>query len=176
MKRYFYGRSLRQHLGAYKHQGVMMNYANARYIGIWFDGENRETFAQVDAFARKLASKGKKVEILGFVGKVKKQEDIPFEYLDPKEISWAGVPGESALKEWAAKPYDLLLCLHPAPCAPLEYMATASKAKCRVGRYADETVECYDLMVMGATDLNKMMRQVDQLLNDINKNQQQNAA
>lgn len=176
LKQYFFRRSLRERLGASKHHGSVMNYSNARYIGIWFDGSNREDFAQIDAFARKLAAKGKKVEVLGYLDKVKKLEDIPFEYIDPKEVTWAGVPSQSVLNEWATKPYDLLLCLHPRSCTTLEYMAAMSQAKCRVGRYADDTVECYDLMVMGAADLAKMTKQIDQLLNEMNKKQQQNAA
>jgi len=178
LKQYFFRSSLKREAATLKRSGEVKNYANSRYIGIWFDATNRSEFDTVDAFARKLVAKGKKVELLAYVGKVKKEEDIPFEHLEPSEISWAGVPNSNTVKLWAQKPYDLLLCLHPQSCQPLEYLATLSQAKCRVGRYADDTVDCYDIMVSLSEnpELPRMIKQVDQLLTEINKNLQQNAA
>ncbi len=172
IKRYLFRRNMKQAAPVLKRTGEVKNYANARYVGIWFDGSNREQFALIDAYARKIVGKGKKVEILGYAGNVKKNEDVPFEYIRPREIGWTGVPVEDVVEEWCEKPFDLLLCLHPKECRPLEYMALQSKAKCRVGRYGEGVVECYDLMVMlEEPDLAKMIKQVDHLLTDINKKQ-----
>ncbi len=177
-KEYFFRRSLSRETAQQERLGEIRNYTNSRYIGIWFDGSNRENFTVIDALARKLASKGKKVEILGYVGKVKKEEKIKFDYIEPHRISWAGVPDANTQEIWAKIPYDLLLCLHSKPCKPLEYLASLSGAKCRVGRYASDTIDCYDLMVslQPENDLPQMIKQVDQLLTEINKNQQQNVA
>lgn len=176
-KNYLYRRSINSDTAQQNRLGIIKNYANSRYIGIWFDATDRENFKLTDNYAYKLAAKGKKVEILGFVKKVRKDEDIPFEHIAPKEVNWYGVPSEATKKTWAEKPYDILLCLHTKECKPLEYMAQLSAAKCKVGRYSENTVECYDLMVSLSEDkgLEQMIKQVDQLLNDINKNQTQNA-
>ncbi len=178
IKRYVFWRSLKAETILLKRNGEVKNYANSRFIGIWFDASNREQYTVIDAFARKLTAQGKKVDLLAYVGAVKKSEVIKFEHLEPKEISWAGVPNANAIENWADKPYDLLLCLHPTSCRPLEYLAMLSKATCRVGRYSEDTVECYDLMVSlgDSKDLEAMINQVDKILTQINKNQQQNAA
>jgi hypothetical protein len=177
-KEYLFRRSLRRETAQQERLGEIRNYTNSRYIGIWFDGSNRENFIAIDAFARKLASKGKKVEILGYVGKVRKEETIKFDHIDPHRISWAGIPDANTKEIWAQIPYDLLLCLHTKPCKPLEYLANISMAKCKVGRYTTDTVDYYDLMVslQPEKDVSQMIKQVDQLLNEINKNQQQNVA
>lgn len=176
-KNYLYRRSLQRDTAQQNRLGVIKNYTNSRFVGIWFDGSNPENFRLADKFALKLAEKGKKVELLGYVRKIKKDEEIPFEHLPPKEVNWYGVPSASFSKQWTDRPYDLLLCLHTKECKPLEYMAQLSAAKCKVGRYSENTVECYDLMVSLTPnhDLQQMIKQVDQLLNDINKNQIQNA-
>lgn len=174
IKKYFFGRSLRQDTSVAKHTGAVKSYANSRYIGIWFDGSDRDNVAMVDAYARKLTNSGKKVELFGYIDKVKKDEVIKFDYLEPKEVNWAGVPVANAIDVWSGKNYDLLLCMHTHTCRPLEYLAALSKAICRVGRYETDTVECYDIMVSLGDEksLAQMIKQVDQLLTDINKNQQ----
>ncbi len=170
-------RSLRRETAQHNRLGVIKNYANSMFIGIWFDGSNREHFKLADNFANKLASKGKKVEILGYVRKVKKEEEIPFDYIGPADVNWLDIPKPDVQKEWVNKPYDLLLCLHTKECKPLEYMALLSTAKCKVGRYNENTIDCYDLMVSLEPEqgMPQMIKQVDQLLNEINKNQTQNA-
>lgn len=177
LKNYLYRRSLSRDTAQQNRLGAIKNYANSRFIGIWFDGTDQENFKLADSFAHKLASKGKKVEVLGYVRKIKKDEEIPFEHLSPKKINWYGVPDLASRKIWTDRPYDLLLCLHTKECKPLEYMAQLSAAKCKVGRYSQGTIDCYDLMVslQPEQQLQQMIKQVDQLLNDINKNQTQNA-
>ncbi len=176
-KNYLFRRSLERETAQQNRLGVVKNFDGSRFIGIWFDGRNRENFQLADKYAEKLAGKGKKVEVLGYVKKVKKDEEIAFDYLDPEQISWLGIPQQDARKLWADKPYDILICLHTNECKPLEYLAQVSVAKCKVGRYSENTIDCYDLMVSLGTEqeLPQMIKQVDQLLNDINKNQTQNA-
>lgn len=176
-KGYLFRRSLKRETTQLKRLGEVKNYANSRYIGIWFDGSDRDNFIAIDALARKLASRGKKVEILGYVGKLKKEEKIKFDFIEPHRINWIGIPDANTQEIWAGIPYDLLLCLHTKPCKPLEYLASISMAKCKVGRYADDTVEYYDIMVSLSPEkeLPQMIKQVDQLLTEINKNQNQNA-
>ncbi|CAN5191867.1 hypothetical protein BH09BAC1_BH09BAC1_05760 [soil metagenome] len=178
LKRYLFRRSLQLETTLLNRKGEVRNYANSRFIGIWFDATDRENYTLINSFSKTLSAKGKKVEVLGFIDKVKKTETILFDYLEPKEVSWNGVPNENAIDIWASKEYDLLLCLHPNPCNPLEYLAMLSQAKCRVGRYSEDTVECYDIMVSlnEEGELPSMIKQVDRLLTEINKNQQQNAA
>lgn len=166
--RYFLNKAMAHH----KHTAHAMNYANARYVGILFDASEPSNIATVKQFAQQLKGNGKNVEVLALFKNKKQVGEQVLDHFTLADTSFFRVPRQGVLGGFANKPFDLLLSLHTNPSLPLEYLSAMSMAKCRVGRYIPNKTICYDLMafVKDGSDLRELIKQIDDLLNEINKN------
>lgn len=169
LRNYFYQKNLRRELARLQVKRSIINLHDAKYIGILFDYLLPSNESAVLQLAAELRGAGKEVEIIGFN---KKKETVAREgirLLNTSEVNWLNVPQGEAVTAFVNKKFDLLLCCflsgHPA----LEYMACISQAQWRVGAYATDKTDCYDLMVQveAGKDVAYMIEQIKHFLNQI---------
>ena len=127
-----------------------LNLENAKRITILFDGTYPENIKLVKAFVAKL-SKGKElVTALGFVDEKFKSFEhmsrLHFDFFSNTQLNWYGKPQGMVINNFLKEDYDILIDLTLKKFYPLTYLAVASPAKFKVGRYRTD-VNIFDLSI-----------------------------
>jgi hypothetical protein len=125
-----------------------VNYDSAQRVGILFCTDTPQKHELVKQFKKKLEAEGKKVSVLTFLKKGQENYGFNFDYFGPEDFSFFGNLKSEAAKAFCDQKFDYLFHVdldnnHPM----LSYVLAHSHAKSRVGRYADETKEFYELMI-----------------------------
>lgn len=146
-----------------------MHYDHARQLSILFNASELKEREQVLRFAEKLSQSGKKVSLLGFFDHPVEFSDFVFPGFTADDFDWRLQPKSEAVNHFLQQPTDLLIHANTRPDMYELFVAASSKAKVRVGPYADHT-ECYELMVdtSGNTDIVYYLQQVEFLLQKTN--------
>ena len=171
IKDHFYQSVLKQRATG-KPKRVITNLADAKSVGLIYDSTNPDHDITITKFAEMLRNKGKTVEIMAYINDKKVDHKGDIRLFNPKVVNWYGVPIDERVDAFCNKPYDLLICALTADSKPLEYIAYLSKAKYRVGPFAESKTDCYDLMIqMGnKTDLSYLLQQMVHFLENIKYN------
>ncbi len=124
-----------------------VNFADARTVGLLFDGTDLAQRERVIKFGKELEKQGKKVRLLGLMRTKEDTSNIAFPTFNLKDLDLALLPSKSSeAQDFMQREFDVLLNLTLTETIPLEYIAALSKAKFRVGPVTDKTV-CYELMI-----------------------------
>ena len=168
---YFYQSVLRQR-GANPPLRRVTNMADARTIGIIYDSTEPANDAIISKFAETLRSNGKTVEILAYLHDKKIDQKPGISIFNRKAVNWYHVPVDERVIAFCNKNFDLLISAMTGENKPLEYIAYTSKAKYRVGPFAEEKTKFYDLMIQidGKRDLNYLLGQMVHFLENIKYN------
>ena len=72
--------------------------------------------------------------------------------------------------DFIQKDFVLLLDLDMKDCLPLNYISGLSMSMCRIGRYSEASIPCYDLMlnVGSSTSIPEFIKQITHYLTIIN--------
>ncbi|MCW3124943.1 MAG: hypothetical protein JWO03_601 [Bacteroidetes bacterium] len=171
IKDYFYQSVLRQR-GANRPNRSITNLSDAKTIGIIYDSSEGSNDAIVTKFSEMLKAKGKSVEVMAYLDdkKIDQKNGIPL--FNRKAVNWYAIPTDERVVAYCNKNFDLLICAITSENKPLEYMAYTSKAKYRVGPFAEEKTKFYDLMIQidGKRDLNYLLQQMVHFLENIKYN------
>ena len=144
---YFHNYFLKRELAKLSVTRNSVNFEKAKTFGIVFTTADLAEVKAMQAFCKTLEKAGKKVEILGYAGKVDKNTTIDLPHFTRKDLNWHLTPKTEAISSFIKKDFDILVNFHAGTCRPLEYIAACSHAHCRVGRYHPDQTQCYDLMV-----------------------------
>ena len=171
IKNYTYKRRLQRGLqrrGTPKRKSLV-NLNNAKSIGILFDAQNIDEQNLILKYAESLRKKGKKVQLLGYVGDQTELEAFPFDAYSKKNIDWAGCPKSSQAKDFMDHSFDLLLHIACESNLHTSFISALSKAQLRVGPSVDNT-DCYDLMIGASpsTGIKKFIQQMEAVLDKTN--------
>jgi hypothetical protein len=102
-------------------------------VGILFD----ETyFHEREALVGELVKNGireQDIDILVFKNKVRKNESFDYPVFSHKDITWTAAIHKLAVREFASKPFDLLINYYDVEKAALLLVSHLSKAKFKVG-------------------------------------------
>lgn len=160
---------------------MFINLADARTVGILFEASNAEDFELVKRYVLYLREMRKKVKVIGyFSGKEVPQmtySKLEYDFFDKKQLNWHLKPSDAFIKNFVEEEHDILIDLNIHDHFPLKYIATVSRAKCKVGKTQPGSEQVYDLTIdheEGKT-LKNFLRQVDTYLLMINK-REENAA
>jgi hypothetical protein len=141
---------LRRELLKHERKSVMTNLPNARRIGILYTVEDVPDYERISQLVAELQGEQKEVKALGFVrNKNLLQRFLPklsFDFFTRHDLNWFFIPVPAQVKDFIEKEFDLLLDLSMQDTFPLKYIAGLSNALCRVGRYSESDLNCYDLM------------------------------
>lgn len=176
---------IRQKIGSYilkrKIHGLsrkkqFINLADAGTIGIVFHQPDNESFRAIQEFLKKLAAEGKQIAALGYI----KGKSVPdfyllrkgFNFFCDSDLNWFQKPEPGFVGDFINREFDILINLSIDYPFPVEYIYSLSKAKCKVGIYANGTSHS-DLVidVKDNHDVDYLIAQVDHYLRIINKKQ-----
>jgi hypothetical protein len=169
IKRRFYHAELLNRLKDIKPARSVISLSDARSIGVLYDSTNPDNDIVITRFAETLRRQNKSVEILGFINdkKIDHKDDIAI--FNKADLNWYEVPRCEKAEKFAAQKFDLLLACFVESNAPLEYISCISASRWRVGVYAGDKTNCYDMMVniAGRTELPYLLEQIVHFLNRI---------
>ena len=169
IRNYFYKRTLEERLKSPQVKHDIINWNDAKSIGIIYDSTNVANDTVISDFAQKLREQNKEVEILGFVNDKKIDSKAGVTIFNKKSLSWTQAPEDEKVEKFAAQNFDLLLGCFTGENLPLEFITRISKARWRVGAYVENKTDCYDMMVnvSGNNDLPYLIEQTTYFLNQI---------
>ncbi|MBS1686837.1 MAG: hypothetical protein JSS76_19015 [Bacteroidetes bacterium] len=170
IRNYFYESVLRQRgPGAPRR---ITNMADAKTVGIIYDSTMPGYDTIIAKYADSLRAKGKTVEVLAYLDDKKIESKPGINIFNKKAVNWYGIPIDDRVAAFCNKNFDLLLCAITDESKPLEYMAYISKAKYRVGPFAESKTRLFDFMVQldGRRDLGYLLQQATYFLDNIKYN------
>ncbi len=173
IRNYFYKRTLGERVKNLNVKHNIINWSDAKSIGIVYDSTNPDNDTVIAGFAQKLRAENKLVEILGFVNDKKIDTKAGVTVFNKKNLTWAQVPDDERVEKFAAQNFDLLFGCFIGENLPLEFVTRISKARWRVGAYVENKTDCNDMMVnvSGKTDLPYLIEQTTYFLNQIKYDQ-----
>ena len=168
-RNYFYKRSMSKRLEQTKGDRTITNLHDAHSIGIVYDSSNPDNDITITKYAEGLRKQGKTVELLGLVNDSKTEHKADVQIFNQKMVSWAMVPKNEKIELFTGKKFDLLIASFTEPSLPLEYIAATSGAKWKIGAYAADKTDLYDMMIKlnGKTDLSYFLQQTTHFLNQV---------
>lgn len=153
----------------------MTNIGEARSIGILYIVEDVPDFDIVESFVKELQNEHKEVKALGFVkGNNLVSRFLPrlsYDFFSSKDLNWFLRPTHARVADFIEKDFDILIDLNMEDFFPMKYISGRSKAFCRVGRFSEENMPFYDLMIelKPGTDMAGYISQIRHYLSIINE-------
>lgn len=170
-------RALKQELksAAIVRKPSQFSFDNVKTVGIIFDATNAEDFDIVKRYVVYLREHQKKVKVMGFFSK----KEIPaltyskleYDFFTIKELNWMGTPNSVVIRNFIHEEYDLLIDLNIHDHFPLKYIAALSKAAFKVGKFNENDIEIYDMMIDAdnTKTVKYFLRQIDTYITMLNK-------
>ena len=118
-------------------------------IGVIFSAEDKSKHDLIKDFIKKLELDEKKVRVISFLPKKKENFEFLFDFFSEEDLSfWGNITSPSATSFVEAS-FDFLFYLDIQPNPLVLNLIARSKAKCRVGKYADDNKPFFELMIEG---------------------------
>lgn len=153
------------------------NLADARSIGILYLLNDVSDYDIVETFVTRLQKDHKEVKAIGYV---KNKElisrflpKLSYDFFSRKDITWYYKPVHSKVKDFIDKEFDILIDLNLTDFFASKYISGLSKARCRVGMFAEDNQKYYDLMVDAkpGTTMEEYLEQICHYLTIIKDNE-----
>ncbi len=151
LRRYAAKALLKSELKSLKRDPFAIGLNDASKIGILYDATEKENYDAVKNFVRRLRQEQKDVRSLGFINSKRFPSDqfvkLGMDFFTLSHVNWHYKPIAKVTENFRKEPFDILLCLNIDNSMPLEYLASTSEAKFKVGRFSDEKSFIYDFMI-----------------------------
>ncbi len=146
-------REIRRNIRVKKH----VDFKDVRSVGVLFLLESEGKFNQLDKLIKELIARGKDVKMIGFFP----EKIIPnffiqklkIDIFTKKDTNLLGFPKSEVVREFIEHDFDLLIDLTVDDILPIEYISGMSRAGFKAGRYRDEMVKVFDLMISKPQDM-----------------------
>src|ERR1700752_1516025 len=124
-------KKLEKELSKNKSQRDFVDFKDAQTIGLLYDATTDEVSNAVKKYAKTLEDKEKKkVQMLGFINKNEKLENLPPEirhdYFTRRNLNWLMLPDTPSVKEFVNEDFDVLINVNPNGAFPLNYISGVS--------------------------------------------------
>ena len=123
------------------------SYANAKRIGLVYSYVNDGQHHQVDGLRQKLVADGKSVETLVFTPRALKLDDFHEPCFTELDYSSKGKWKKDHVVAFKTTAFDYLICLDEEINKYIRNILASSKAKCRVGGYAEGNEAFFEFMI-----------------------------
>lgn len=147
---------------------------NAKSFGILYDASTEHEFKVVKEFFKDLRVYGIQANSLGFVNHTEKTfhplARPESDYFFKHHLNWYNKPAGVEVNNFIEKPFDLLVNVSLHDFYPLDFIAAASAAKCKIGRSEGRFAHIYDLAIetKGITDSKTFVYLIIHILSQIN--------
>jgi hypothetical protein len=152
LKKFLYQRAIRRYRSTNLNKVPENHFSVIRSVGILFDASQAHDREVILAYAERLRGSGIKVSLCGFFNSKVEGITFPFDFIDLKSVSFAGLPRGEHVEKFIEAPFDVLINLDMSLHRPLNYIAAASKALFKIGP-AEGDQRHYDLLI-GIPDRN----------------------
>ena len=144
-------------------------------VAILYSADERLTYDIVKNYVKFLKEEGvKSILVLGYCS-LKEipdylQPKLEFDYFTKKELNMYLEPSGTAVSNFVATQFDVLIDLTTEFNLPLRNVLFQSKARLKIGKYNESDEQHYDFMInSGQQDLAKFIEQVTYYLAVLNK-------
>lgn len=142
-----FNRELRQ----IKRKPQTLSLESVRSIGILYDATENENYEVVKNYVRELRELKKEVLALGFVD----QKELPnmrfsklgLDFFTRKNLNWYFKPSHPMVTKFINADFDILIFLNIEQLLPLKYIAAATQAKFKIGKYDAKNAAFCDFMI-----------------------------
>ena len=177
IKQFIAGRILKQELQSVKKERLpnKFNFNEIKTVGILFDATNKEDYEIVKRYVVYLREYRKRVKAIGFFS----TKDIPaltyskleYDFFSTKELNWLGKPSSMVIRNFIDEEFDLLIDLNIHDHFAFKYIAALSKATFKVGKYDENDIAIYDMMIDAdnTKTIKYFLRQIDTYITMLNK-------
>ncbi len=147
MKLSFLRRKTNSFLKRNKAIRASLPYKQAVSVGIIFTVEDKLKHDEVKEFVRHLEHDGKMVKVISFLPKNKDNYEFMFDFFTENDLSFWGNINSAGALQFAETPFDFLYYLDTTPNPLIMNLLAQSKAKCRVGKFWDNSQAFFELMI-----------------------------
>jgi len=158
----------------------VVDLAKAKSVGILFKDADAALLTKIEKFGKEIASKFniKEIHILAYTTKRAKEkpayikQSTATKFFSIKDTNFFLKPTTEVVKDFLEKPKDILIDFSKNKFEPLRFVTALSDAPFKVGRYAEQDEDFYDLMITledHKTD-EEFFTQLMHYLNMINEN------
>lgn len=166
---------LKRELLHFSRKKTLFNIEDAKTFAILYDSSDKENIDLVKKYVLYLKELRKKVKVVGYHSLKNIPEftysKLEYEYFSRNDLNWYLKPAGVFLDNFINEDFDVLIDLNITDQFPLEYIASLSKAKFKVGKYSLRKKDTFDMMIEMDKDksFKFFLRQVDIYLSMINK-------
>lgn len=167
IKSYLHGFYLDRQLSRLDADREVVKLSEAKRIGILYNASKPDNTIAVTKFAEILRHQGKKVDVMGFVNEQRNDLSENKGLFNKKELNWMSLPNSPKIQQFTDTEFDILINAWIGEQPTLEYIATLSKARYRVGEYSPRKTRCNEMMidVHDRPELNYLVDQIAHYLN-----------
>lgn len=155
IREFFLNQNLRKAIKLNSKKRDSVDFKDAKKIGIYFNASEGQHSDKINNFVKDLRSEGKTVEAITYLNS---SQDNPYNFqyhvLKDEDITMFGKINAEKINKFIATEYDYLYCICTELQTPVKYLMAASKSKCRVGAYAEENSDLFELMVSSSSKEN----------------------
>jgi hypothetical protein len=152
-------------------------FSGIKTVGILFDATNVEDYEIVKRYVVYLREHLKKVKVIGFFSTKQiptlTYSKLEYDFFSTKELNWLGKPSSPIIQNFINEEYDLLIDLNIHNHFPLKYISALSKASFKVGKFEEDNVEAFDMMIDAdnTKTVKYFLRQIDTYITMLNKSE-----
>lgn len=152
-----------------------MGFDEARTIGLVFDASTAAEYRLVLNYVKTLQDMNKKVKCLGFYQGKRKPgyltDQLNWSYCHKADLGWSLAVKSDQVARFVDEEFDVLIDLSPSSLFYTKYLSGMSNALYKVGRFHEEQINIYDLLIQVAdsTKLQELMEHVNHYLKIIKK-------
>jgi hypothetical protein len=146
----------------------------AKTFGILYDASTEHEFKVVKEFFKDLKIYGIQANSLGYVNHTEKTfhplARPESDYFFKHQLNWYQKPTSKEVENFIEKPFDILVNVSIQDFFPLDYIAAASLAKCKIGRNQGKYAHIYDMAIAteGIEDTKTFVYLIIHILSQIN--------
>lgn len=157
---------------------VVNNLDEAKSVGIVFDADTEKDFDLAYNYL-KLMKEEYGIRNVRAFGYFSKKQELPYlkrsiqiDYFTRKDLNWFNRPEGKFINDFAKEKFDVLIDLSENNILPIQYIVAMSPAKFKIGRFSEDNLDFYDMMVdVKGKSLSYFIEQATTYLTLINQKQ-----
>lgn len=122
------------------------HFDNLRTVGIVFDASREKDLKALAKFKHDLQQRDREVQVLGFFPTKDEVGHQSFGYFTEEHVNFAKLPKSEIVKQFIARPFDVLINMDASGHKPVNFVCAASQALFKIGP-ATANPAHYDLMI-----------------------------
>jgi hypothetical protein len=132
-------------------------YKQALSVGVIFSVEDKVKHDEVKEFVKRLELDGKQVKVICFLPRNKDNYEFMFDFFTDKDLSFWGAITSATAMRFSNTPFDFLYYVDMTPNPFILNLIARSKAKCRVGRFWENSNAFFEMMIESKNGTKSLM-------------------